>query len=288
MSDRLAVLYRGPLDSCNYTCSYCPFAKREPLRETLDADRAALARFVDWAISAREWDLELLFTPYGEALIWPWYRDAIVHLSHHAHVRQVTIQTNASGPISFLSEADRARVSLWISWHPTEISLQDFVERIEALHKLGTRMSVGAVAVPSHLEQVEALRRALPPDVPMWINAQKPGVQYTAPDRARWRAIDPAFDVDAKRHLTRGRACLTGEDTISVDGRGDIRRCHFIDDLLGNLYVDDLRALLRPRLCSRARCDCWIGYTNVPDLDLRKTFDPDGILARMRAPAAPR
>lgn len=280
---RLAILYRGPLDSCNYACSYCPFAKREPARGVLERDRRDLARFVAWAQAAARWDLEVLFTPYGEALIWPHYQDAMVALSRCDHVRQVSIQTNASGRLAFLDATDRSRVSLWISWHPTEIAREAFVARVTGLHRAGTRLSVGAVAVPDHLEQVEALRAALPGSIPMWINAQKPGVRYPEAERARWRAIDPAFDVDARRHLTRGAACLTGEDTVSVAGDGTITRCHFVPDVLGNLYRDDLAAILRPRPCSRARCDCWIGYSNLPALDLRRSFAGDGLLARIRA-----
>ena len=28
MQRPLEILWRGPLDSCNYSCDYCPFAKR--------------------------------------------------------------------------------------------------------------------------------------------------------------------------------------------------------------------------------------------------------------------
>jgi MoaA/NifB/PqqE/SkfB family radical SAM enzyme len=279
----LALLYRGPLDSCNYACSYCPFAKRDASRRTLERDRASLARFVGWAKQVAGWQLEILFTPYGEALIWPHYQAALVELSRADHVRQVSIQTNASGKLDFLDQADRARVSLWISWHPTEVELEPFARRIAALHEAGTRLSVGAVAVPEHLAAVEALRAALPPAVPMWINAQKPNARYGEAERARWRALDPAFDVDARRHLTRGAACLAGEDTISVSGSGVVTRCHFVDDVLGNLYEDDLETMLWPRPCTRARCDCFIGYSNLPALDLRRTFVDGGRLARIRA-----
>ena len=93
MNERLAVLYRGPLASCNYACGYCPFAKRPPDRATLARDRDALGRFVGWVGDAAGWRLELSFTPWGEALVWPWYRDALVQLSRSAHVRQVSIQT---------------------------------------------------------------------------------------------------------------------------------------------------------------------------------------------------
>jgi MoaA/NifB/PqqE/SkfB family radical SAM enzyme len=279
----LAILYRGPLDSCNYACRYCPFAKREPSRRMLESDRDALERFVAWVRDASRWDISLLFTPYGEALIWPHYQEALTELSRMPHVRQVSIQTNASGRLGFLDDVDRARISLWISWHPTEIALEPFVERVAALHEAGVRLSVGAVAVPEHLEQVEALRALLPAALSVWINAQKPNVRYPEHERARWRAIDPAFDLDTRRHLTRGQACLTGEDTISVDGDGTITRCHFVDEVLGNLYTQELETILKPRACSRARCDCFIGYVNLPTLDLRRSFVTDGWLARMRA-----
>ena len=283
MNRRLGVLYRGPLDSCNYACAYCPFAKR-PVRQAVQRrDQAALARFVEWAERAHAWDLEVLFTPYGEALIWPWYQAALVRLSRARHVRQVSIQTNGAGPMAFLEQADRTRVSLWVSWHPTEITAERFAAKIHALHAAGTRLSVGAVAVPAHLAEVEALRAQLPPAVPMWINAQKPGPRYDEAARARWRAIDPSFDVDAAPHQTHGVRCLTGEDTISVDGEGAIRRCHFVAEVLGNLYTDDLAGLLAPRPCPNRRCDCWIGYANLPHLGLRDGFAPDGRLSRIRA-----
>lgn len=282
MNDRLAVLYRGPLDSCNYACSYCPFAKRSARTSMLARDREALARFVAWATQTTHWDLEVSFTPWGEALVWPWYREALVQLSHAPAVRQVSIQTNGSGPMRFLARADPSRTSLWISWHPTEIAADPFVAKITALHEAGTRLSVGVVAVPDHLERIVALRRALPAEVPMWVNAQKPGVRYDAAVRERWRAIDPAFDVDADAHHPRGEPCLAGQDTITVDGDGNVRRCHFVDDVLGNLYADDLSAMLKPRACPRLRCDCWIGYSNLPRLGVREAYAPDGLLARIR------
>lgn len=281
MSRRLGILWRGPLDSCNYGCAYCPFAKREPRRAMLTADRAALARFVAWVEGASAWSLELLFTPYGEALVWPWYRDALARISHLPHVRSVAIQTNGSAPIRFVEEADLARLSLWISWHPSEIAVGAFVEKVVALHARGVRMSVGAVALPENLDAVEALREALPAGVPMWINARKPGVRYADEALARWTRLDPGFPLDVTAHRTRGRACSTGETVITVDGTGTVRRCHFVDDVLGNLYADDLATMLAPRPCPRLRCDCYIGYAHVADLGLRDVYG-EGLLGRLR------
>lgn len=282
MRPALSVLYRGPLDSCNYGCAYCPFAKREARRARLEHDRRCLERFVTWALAAAAWDFRVLFTPYGEALIWPAYQDAIRRISRAPHVQQVSIQTNASGPLGFLDQVDLARVSLWISWHPTEIDEARFAKTINGLYDRGVRLSVGAVAVPAHFERIADLRAQLPAAVPFWINAQKPGVRYDEAARLRWRALDPDFDRDAHRHRTRGLACKAGEDVVSVDGAGTITRCHFVDEVLGNLYTDDLGALLRPRPCPRLTCDCYIGYAHVPSLGLRDAVSANDLLSRRR------
>ncbi|MES2642140.1 MAG: STM4011 family radical SAM protein [Myxococcota bacterium] len=282
MSRPLEILWRGPLDSCNYGCGYCPFAKRAPRRAMLAADRAALAQFVAWVEAASQWSLELLFTPYGEALVWPWYRDALARISHLPHVRGVTIQTNGSAPMAFVEAANLARLSLWISWHPSEISIEPFVDKISALHTRGVRLSVGAVALLDNLDAVEALRAALPSGVPMWINAQKPGVRYAGEALARWTALDPGFALDVTPHHSRGRRCDTGETAISVDGEGTVRRCHFVEEVLGNLYTGDLATMLAPRPCPRLRCDCYIGYAHLPDLGMRAVYG-EGLLGRRRA-----
>lgn len=277
----LSILYRGPLDSCNYACAYCPFAKRAPRTEVLAADRAALGRFVAWAVSATTRPLRILITPWGEALVHAWYRQALLALSRLPHVELAAIQTNGSASMAWARRADRSRLALWITWHPSEVAHERFVAQALALRRDGVRLSVGCVAVPARLAAIEAMRRALPADVPMWINALRPGGRYSPAEVERWTAIDPDFPVDLHPHASRGRACRTGEDAIAVDGDGTVRRCHFVPAPLGNLYRDDLAAMLRPRACPRARCDCFIGYAHLEHLRLAERFGV-GLLARLR------
>ena len=70
---RLSFLYRGPLESCNYGCVYCPFAKKVDSREDLAKDRTALERFVEWVAARTSDRVSVLFTPWGEGLIRRWY-----------------------------------------------------------------------------------------------------------------------------------------------------------------------------------------------------------------------
>ena len=66
----------------------------------------------------------------------------------------------------------------------------------------------------------------------------------------------------------------------SVDGDGELRRCHFIPTRLGNLYADPLEQVVQERRCSRLRCDCFIGYAQRRDLPLHEQFG-NGLLARI-------
>ncbi len=59
----LAILYRGPLSSCNYGCDYCPFAKHTETPEEHARDAQALQRFVDWVGGRASDRISVFFTP---------------------------------------------------------------------------------------------------------------------------------------------------------------------------------------------------------------------------------
>ena len=222
----LSILYRGPLGSCNYDCAYCPFAKHRSTEQELADDRAGLARFVDWVTSGAADALEILFTPWGEALVRRWYREALVTLSRAPNVRRVAIQTNLSGKLEWLAEADRETVALWTTFHPTQVSFDRFVSRCRDLDALGVRYSVGIVGKREHRGDAERLRRALPESVYVWVNAYKsegPGY-YGADEVAAFTAVDPLFPINNRRHASLGFSCAAGHRAFTVDGVGEIGR----------------------------------------------------------------
>lgn len=276
----LAILYRGPLSSCNYACAYCPFAKRVESRSELDHDRACLARFVAWTLR-REAPTSVFFTPWGEALIRPWYRDAFATLSHHPAVRRVAAQTNLSTPLGWLDRCDVAKVGLWCTWHPGEVERDRFVARVREAAARGASVSAGVVGLREHLDDITALREALPDEVYLWVNAwQRTPGYYTADEVARIEAIDPLFRLNLRGHRSLGEPCDAGHAVVSVDGEGTVRRCHFLAEPLGNLYdgaVDRLAAEAQP--CTAPTCRCHIGYVHLQRLGLREVFG-EGILER--------
>ncbi|GAA2054565.1 STM4011 family radical SAM protein [Catenulispora yoronensis] len=282
----LSILYRGPLASCDYDCGYCPFAKRRDSPETLRADREALERFVGWVGAQAEDRINVLFTPWGEGLTRSWYRTAMVELSRLDHVGEVAIQTNLSSRTAWTAEADLGSLALWCTYHPDQVPYERFVERCTELRERGVRFSVGIVGLAEHLDAARRLRAELPADVYLWVNAAE-GHTYSDREAAPWTEIDPLFPVSRFAHPSRGHACRAGETVVSVNGDGEVYRCHFVSrtdpsERLGNLYDGSYRAALRPRLCPLTECDCHIGYVHMPELGLYETF-AGGVLSRIPA-----
>lgn len=277
----LAILYRGLLASCNYDCSYCPFAKRTDSRAQLGRDRQGLARFVNWLLCQPQHRWKVLFTPWGEALVRPWYRQAVVALTRLEHVDSVAVQTNLSGDIDWLGECRVGRLALWASYHPTEASAEDFRGKVERLHARGVRLCVGMVGVPEFLDDIVDMRRRLPVDVYLWINAQQPRVRpYTPSEFAVLRAVDPLFAVTASRQPSLGRDCRAGEFSFTVDETGAMRRCHFVDDVIGNIHDAAWEEALRPRNCPQRFCDCFLGKAQL-QADSLGAFFGDTLLERL-------
>ena len=172
-------------------------------------------------------------------------------------------------------------MALWCTYHPTQVRREGFLEQCGVLDRIGIRYSVGMVGLREYLPEIEALRRELPPSVYLWINAYKDErPYYTADEIERLSAVDPLFEINNERHPSLGRACRAGESSISVDGDGTIRRCHFIREPLGNLYDPEFELALRARACTNATCGCHIGYVHLEHLQLDRVFG-DGLLERI-------
>jgi len=278
---KLWLHYRGALESCNYSCWYCPFGKQPCRRETLLEDARQVERFVSWA---RGWTLSrlgLFFTPSGEAAIHRHYQEALVSLSHLSHVDRVAIQTNLSGSLGWLSRSDSRRVGLWASYHPSQVSRRRFLDGVEVALAAGVQLSVGVVGLREQIGEIEALRRELPPSTYLWVNAFKRAPQYYRDiDLERLRSVDPFFDDSASTHPSLGEACWTGESVFLADGVGRLRRCHFVAEELGNIYSGALERACRPQTCPNASCGCHIGYVHLKYLGLHERFGA-GLLERV-------
>jgi hypothetical protein len=251
--------------------------------DELEQDRRALERFVGW-VSARGESTGVLFTPWGEALIHPHYQQALATLSRLSHVGRVAIQTNLSAPLHWLDACRPERIGIWATYHPGHASRERFLSSCLELHRRGISFSVGVVGLREHLDPIAALRRELPKDVYLWVNAFKRGgpEYYGSGELERLHAVDPLFDLNLRPQPSRGRACHTGHTVIAVAGDGTVRRCPFTDEVLGSLYDRfSLHRALRP--CPEAECRCHLGYVHLSHLELHERFGA-GLLERALPP----
>lgn len=277
----LSVLYRGPLSSCNYACGYCPFSKRTESQNQLERDRTALSRFTAWLASNAEHRWKVMFTPWGEALVRSWYRQSIADLTHLPHLESVAIQTNLSCGLDWLAKCDVQRLSLWATYHPTEAGLDAFLSKVRYVRGQGVRICVGVVGVPEFIDSISQLQQQLPDGVYLWVNAQQPRRRpYTDAEIQRLQSIDPQFMYSVRRQPSFGRNCPAGEKSFTVDGTGDMRRCHFVDEVIGNCYQPDWEQSLRSRSCPNKFCDCFLGKSQLMVDDI-KSFFGSTILERL-------
>ncbi|REJ68211.1 MAG: radical SAM protein [Planctomycetota bacterium] len=280
----LTILYRGDLSSCNYDCPYCPFAKHWESKEELQADRDGLNRFCRWVAEQRDDRLSVFFTPWGEALVRNWYRQAIVSLTHLKHVEKVAVQTNLSCSLEWLSEAVATKVGLWCTYHPGQTIRDTFLRQCRQLDELNVSYSVGCVGLREHVTEIQSLRTQLPDSVYLWINAYKSQSDHyddsTINTFNTFTAIDPLFPVNNTRHPSLGKRCHTGQSVFTVDSRGDMRRCHFVDDVIGNIHDASYRDSLYARACPNETCGCHIGYVHLEELQLYPRFG-NGVLERV-------
>jgi MoaA/NifB/PqqE/SkfB family radical SAM enzyme len=274
MALELSILYRGSLSSCNYGCEYCPFAKRSNTAAELAQDQAELDRLVAW-VSERDPSnqLSILFTPWGEAMIHGYYQQAIVRLSRLPQVRKVAIQTNLSGGLDWVPDCDLESMALWTTFHPGEVEIDRFLAQCGVLDKYGAKYSVGIVGLKEHQGDALRLRQSLNPAVYMWVNAYKRQVgYYEAADVDLFTQLDPLFAINNQVYDTLGKPCNTGHTVVSVDGDGTMRRCHFVPEIIGNIYDSSFQDALFPRNCQNQVCRCHIGYVHLPELNLVKVY----------------
>lgn len=291
LPNELSLLYRGSLSSCNYDCDYCPFAKTYNNKAELAKDAKEVARFVAW-ISNQTYPISVLFTPWGEGLVRKHYQQAMITLSHLPHVRRVAIQTNLCIGLDWLKQVNTEKIALWCTFHPSQVNMDTFVRRCMALKQRRIRFSVGMVALKQDMANIKQLRQRLSKDIPMWLNAydkrhkiSSEGDYYSFDDISMLGKIDPFFPYNLNPKPSLEAPCVTGETVLSVNGVGDVQRCHFIKERLGNLYDGSFYQHLKPRQCTNQTCDCFIGYVHRPDLTVHQAYQ-GGRLERVLANSA--
>ena len=266
------IYYRGFLKSCNYRCSYCPFSKKPDSPRQIEKDREALERFC--GRTELFTDTGIMLLPYGEALIHPYYHEQMERLVRRDHVRFLACQTNLSFDIdTTLSRyTNPGKLKLWCSFHPSQTTVEDFISQCRKLKRYGIPFSVGAVGDPEMLPVIQRLRRQLDPDVYLWINDMDGRRRaYTGEETEAFAKLDPLFVLEQKKLPADIMKCRGGQDSVFVNGKGEMYACNISKIPLGNIYQEE-PASMDQRACRSKTCSCYLAYSNRLDLEELKVF----------------
>ena len=171
------IYYRGSIKSCNYTCKYCPFSRKKSDKQQLDRDRDELTRFVKRieVLSNGYFQngqlVTIMFTPYGEAMIHSYYWEAFSYLSKLECVGEICCQTNLSFDIDkfvYLMKKDQGdldKMTFWCSFHPSQVSFDNFMIQCRKLDESAINYSVGAVGDADNTDIIKELRKQLPSEI---------------------------------------------------------------------------------------------------------------------------
>ncbi|WP_291581984.1 STM4011 family radical SAM protein [Clostridium sp. UBA6640] len=278
------IVYRNSLKYCNYKCEYCPFSKYKINEEKIKRDKKLFQKFVDFMKNSNE-EFKVFLAPKGEVLNFEHYKSGIIELCSLSNIKEVVVQTNLSGDLSWLYKANKEKLILWTTYHPTEVKLQEFIEKVKQLCEIGIDFTVGFVGIKENLEYIKKLKLEIDnfgdKKPYLWINAYKDVKNYySKEDIKEIENIDPLYHINMKNYSSRSVECKAGDTVFWVEGNGLIHRCYKDNVILGNLYKGDLNEIRKATVCKNNICTCFMGYINIKNLNLENHYNKS-LLGRM-------
>lgn len=165
MNDLIRIWYVAPQRLCNFHCTYCvstgEWAKDARIDWKRAEDPVNFRRTLDW-FAAQESPLGVRLATLGEPFASRQFLEGAAWLSNQPNIRFVELVTNASLLKSrlrtFGQTADLTRISLWATYHPTEITIDRFMGNVLAARDHGCFVVVNALLFPDTITGIEALR----------------------------------------------------------------------------------------------------------------------------------
>lgn len=276
------IYYRGHLRSCNYRCSYCPFAKHPFSATELEKDKVQLHHFTEW-MKQQIGVSSIMFVPYGEALIHDYYIKALADLSKQENIKRISCQTNLSFAADKFVEqlksedAILSKINLWATYHDEMIEEDLFANKVYDLSQ-HINICVGVVGTPSMIPKLLEFRAKLPPFVYLWVNAMD-GLKrkYTNEELQSIQSIDPLFSLEQVNPKADINNCNAAINSLFVETDGNVFACNRSKSKLGNIYTNEP---LASRLCKTRACDCFLSYVHRTDMKQIKMF-ADGRFIRV-------
>ena len=242
---------------CNYKCPYC-YDSEKPV----GPDFFSIHGISEWLDALRSQfggrDLELYFTG-GEVFVYKEFMEFLPKIMNEPNVRWIRIDTNGSLAARYLSILDPEKVSLMMTFHPTQVSLEKFLEQAQKLNEHGVLEMVNYVAYPFEIETINKYLEIFSKQG-IFLNVSPNILASSEYDFARIAISDLVTPEDAKyrlRYPVYGKPCLSGVCYAVADLYGNLYDCR---TKLGNLFAGKVETLGKAKRCKRIYCDCTPRY----------------------------
>ena len=294
---------------CNFSCSYCVstgegWEKSSTKSWETDEERERALKIIDW-IGTQTTPIGLRIGTLGEPFATTEFLDSLAWLTTRPNIQFVETLTNGSLlerrlPL-LAAKADLSKLSLWMSFHPTQTSVERFIRAaVQAQEVFGCFVVVNALFFPGTDVLVEELRGAC--DLHglrfnLDVGYDPAGGQGTydivqnvveVSSQAGWegRAVelgaDPRLLATNIRALNAptGLACGAGSDYVFIGVEGNVYPCSRYYELdimsMGNVLDEGFR--LNPALRRWSDCRAPNGCSNKEDyLNLQISPRPESL-----------
>ena len=156
-SEPLDVWFITDLVFCNFECPYC-CAHTVVTRQKTWHEEGSYERFlsVTERLAKVPYRLRIRMQTLGEPFVSSQFLERAGWLTTFDHIEFVELVTNGSlfkkrlGTIS--ETGDLSKISLWTTFHHTEIGLEAFLEQVEYARDAGAFVVVNALAFPESID----------------------------------------------------------------------------------------------------------------------------------------
>jgi MoaA/NifB/PqqE/SkfB family radical SAM enzyme len=298
--DSLDVWYVSDLALCNFDCRYCasgdPDAGGLRSRERMwltDASEARFETVVGFIERIPARSIGLRFQTIGEPFVSETFLRAAARLTRSPRMRFVELVTNGSLLRKRLpamieeQNADPEKLSLWITFHHTEIAVDRLVDHASFAADLGAHIVVNALLFADNAEAVRTLaaecqKRGLRTNIDLGLNFNnayqgEPFVPLMDDQgEGHWPLLLPNRRMAATSLVAvvnpQGLRCSAGHDYVFISHTGDVFPCHAYSkqlpkSRLGSALDPEFRLELRSRRhmgCALvAGCTCKEDYLHL-------------------------